>query len=151
MDTLLHNSNITTFFDSLLDDIKCQRDTKAYIVNIYGKYKSAQFDLSKDSITLMYAQGRDKQDFLTYQNLGDWIFFANTMIPHFLNGASKNYYDTVARVSYYSCYKLINRQWKLFEELADNFPFIEQQVKEKFSSLNVGKPFSDKYTLICGS
>lgn len=133
MDTV--HRNITNFFDELLNDLECQRDTKAYIVSIYGKYKSAQFDLSKDSVTLLLAQARNKQDFLSYQNLGDWIFFSNTLAPNHLRFASKDYYDTVARLSYYSCYKLINKQWKLFEELSDNFLVLESQVKNKLGSL----------------
>jgi hypothetical protein len=128
--------NISSFFDELLNDLHCQNDTKAYIVSIYGKYKTAEFDLSKDSVTLLFAQARSKQDFLCYQNLGDWIFFANTIAPQHLHHASKDYYDTVARLSYYSCYKLINRQWKLFEELADDFLTLEEQVKKRLPKLN---------------
>lgn len=134
MDTT--HRNITNFFEEMLDDLKCHRDTKAYIISIYGKYKTAQFDLSKDSVTLQFAQARSNQDFLTYQNLGDWIFFANTLAPNHLKFASKDYYDTVARLSYYSCYRLINRQWKLFEELSDNFLILEHQVKDKLSVLS---------------
>jgi|SRR5271166_821187 len=128
--------NISGFFDEILTDLECQYDTKAYIVSIYGKYKSAEFDLSKDNVTVMFAQARRKQDFLTYQNLGDWIFFANTIAPQHLKFASKEYYDTVARLSYYSCYKLINREWKVFEELADDFLVLEEQVKKRLPSLN---------------
>jgi hypothetical protein len=131
---ILHR-NITNFFEEALADIKCQGDTRAYIVSIYGKYKSAEFDLSKDSITLLFAQARHKQDFLTYQNLGDWIFFANTIAPNHLKSGSKDYYDTIARSSYYSCYKLINKQWKLFEELSDNFIQLEHQVQIKLKNL----------------
>jgi hypothetical protein len=133
MDT--HHRNITNFFDEILNDLECQRDTRAYIISIYGKYKTAEFDLSKDSVTLQLCQARDKQDFLAYQTLGDWIFFANTMAPSHLKSASKDYYDTVARISYYSCYRLINRQWKLFEELSDNLLTLEDQVKRKFDGI----------------
>jgi hypothetical protein len=56
------------------------------------------------------------------------------MAPQHLKFASKDYYDTIARLSYYSCYKIINKQWRLFEELADNFPVIETQVKQKLNS-----------------
>lgn len=134
MNTL--HRNITDFFEELLTDLECQRDTKAYIIGIYGKYKSSEFDLSKDSVTLMFAQARNKQDFSTYQNLGDWIFFTNTLAPEHFKYASKEYYDTVARLSYYSCYRLINRQWKLFEELSDNFQLLESQVKQKLGSIS---------------
>lgn len=127
--------NVTKFFEEILKDIECQRDTKAYIIGIYGKFKSADFDLSKDSVTSLFSQARNKQDFLIYRNLGDWIFFANTIAPTHLQFASKDYYDTVARLSYYSCYRLINKQWKLFEELADSFQKLEAQVKNRVGSL----------------
>jgi hypothetical protein len=139
---ILHR-NISNFFEELLADINCRQDTRAYIASIYGKYKSAEYDLSKDSVTLLFAQARSKQDFCAYQNLGDWIFFTNTIAPNYLNKASKDYYDTVARVSYYSCYKLINKEWKLFEELADDFLSIENQVKHKLLPISLKKKTSE--------
>lgn len=132
MDTL--HKNVSSFFDELLTDLECQHDTKAYIVSIYGKYKSAEFDFSKDSVTLLFSQARHKQDFLTYQNIGDWVFFSNTWAPAHLRFASKDYYDTMAQLSYYSCYRMTNKQWKLFEELADNFNFLEDRVREKIEN-----------------
>jgi hypothetical protein len=123
------HKSVNGFFQELLIDLDCQDDTKAYIVSIYGKYKVADFDLSQDSITLLFAQARSKHDFVSYQTLGDWIFFANTMVPgHFQS--SKEYYDTIARLSYYSCYKLINGQWRLFEEMADDFMSLEARVRK---------------------
>lgn len=133
---MINYQNINDFFSETLKDLKCQEDTRAYIVSIYGKYKHTNFDLSKDSITLLFSQARSKQDFYTYQNIGDWIFFANTWAPKHLKFASKEYYDTIGRLSYYSCYKLINKQWKLFEELADDFINLESQVKNKFKLIN---------------
>lgn len=135
MDTA--SKDITKFFETILNDLECHSATRAYIISIYGKYKSAEFDLSKDSVTLLFAQARSNHDFLTYQNLGDWIFFINTLAPNHLSNASKDYYDTIARLSYYSCYKIINRQWKLFEELSDNFTFLETQVKHKLHQTNL--------------
>lgn len=133
---MINYQNINDFFSEVLKDLKCQEDTRAYIVSIYGKYRHTNFDLSKDSITLLFSQARLKQDFSTYQNIGDWIFFANTWAPKHLKFASKEYYDTIGRLSYYSCYKLINKEWKLFEELADDFINLESQVKKKFSLIN---------------
>ncbi len=141
---------IGSFFDELLIDLECQNDTKAYIVSIYEKFVTTEFDLSKDSVTLRFAQARSKQDFLTYQNLGDWIFFANTIAPRHLQFASKEYYDTIARLSYYSCYKLINRQWTLFEELADDFLLLEEQVKARIPKLNT-QTFAGNYIVPYGS
>lgn len=131
------HKNITDFFEDQLNNIKCQIDTKAYIIGIYKKYMSTQYDLSKNSVTLLFAQARLNQDFLIYQNLGDWIFFSNTIAPTHLKYASKDYYDQIARTSYYSCYKLINKQWKLFEELSDNFLTIETEVKNKLQNIQL--------------
>lgn len=131
---ITHN-NITDFFSEMLGNLKCQKETQAYIISIYEKYKSSQFDLSKDSITLQFTQARLKRDFLTYQNLGDWIFFVNTLTPSFVHEGGKEYYDTIARLSYYSCYNIIDRKWKLFEELADDFVSLETQVKSKLPKI----------------
>ena len=135
--TPIVSNNITNFFEDLLTDLECQRDTKAYIVSIYGKFRSADFDLSKDSVTLLFAQARNKHDFLSYQKIGDWLFFSNTMAPAHLHDASIDYYQTIARLSYYSCYNLINKQWRLFEELSDNLPRLESQVKNKLKSISL--------------
>ena len=82
--------NITDFFGEMLSDLKCQDDTKAYIIGIYDKCKSPEFDLSKDSVGLLFLQARTKQDFSIYQNLGDWIWFASTISPSHLRFASKD-------------------------------------------------------------
>ena len=123
------SKNITNFFDEILSELECHQDTRAYIVSIYDTYKFSNTDLSKDSITLLFAQARSKQDFYLYQNLGNWIFFTNTLATNHLKHASKDYYDTIARISYYSCYKIINKQWKLFEELSDNYILLTNNVK----------------------
>lgn len=132
---MINYQNINDFFSEVLKDLKCQEDTRAYIVSIYSKYSHAVHDLSKDSVTLLFSQARQKQDFPTYQNIGDWIFFANTWAPRHMQFCSKDYYDTIGRLSYYSCYKLINKQWKLFEELADNFISLEHQVSRKLHTI----------------
>ena len=120
--------SINNFFQEKLNDLDCQPDTKAYIVSIYDKYKKSDLDLSKQSITLLFIQAREKHSFNTYQKLADWIFFYNTICQQSNN---KEYYDTIGKISYHSCYNLINRQWKLFEELSDNFVNLEEQVKNK--------------------
>ncbi len=123
--------DLNIFFNELLRDLRCHQDTRAYIISIFTKYKSSEFDFSKENITLLFAQARFNHDFLMYQNLGDWIFFTQSWAPeHF---KSEDYYQSIARLSYYSCYKLINKQWKLFEELSDQLPYLEFEVRNKLS------------------
>jgi hypothetical protein len=122
-------NNINNFFTEVLSELPCQTDTKAYIVGVFSKYKNATHDLSKESITIEFAKARDKQDFARFQNLGDWIFFTGTVVPNFRYNASEEYYRSIGRLSYYSCYRLIQRQWKLFEEMADNFITLEERTR----------------------
>lgn len=132
--------NLNQFFDEALSELKCESDTRAYIVSIFSRYKTAEGDLSKDSITLAYAQAKMNQDFLSFQNLADWIFFSKTFAPGHLNNASEEYYQTIAQLSYNSCYRLIDRKWRLFEELSDNFVFLEKNTRQIIRSIIVTPP-----------
>ena len=127
--------NVVDLFEELLTDLRCRQDTRAYIVGIFAKHKMSDADLSDKSITVLFSQARDTGDFITFQRLGDWLMFCNGIASEHLRFASKDYYDTVARMSYYACYRLLNRSWPAYEELADNFLVIKKQVKDKLSSL----------------
>ncbi len=116
------------WFSKNLENLKCEEETRAYIVSIFTKYlKTAQEDYSKESLTLLYSEARDKHNFIIYQNLGDWIFFCKTFFPEFLKNASDSYYQCIAKNCYYSCFKLINKKWKVFEELSDNFEYLNNK------------------------
>lgn len=128
---------INNLFTQLFSDLKCRKDTQAYIVSIFNKYKNPYHDLSKNNITLLFAKAREEHNFSLYQNIGDWIFFINTWAPNHFKFSHKDYYDNLARLSYYSCYKLINKKWYLFEELSDNLIILEDQVKYKLNNINI--------------
>lgn len=122
--------NLNDFFNEVLKDLPCRYDTKSYIISIFDKYKKNEYNLSKDSITILYASAKEKQDFAMFQNIGDWIFFCKTLYPQHLNNASEDYYRVIGRLSYNSCYRLIQRKWKLFEEMSDNFIILENEAKK---------------------
>lgn len=128
------NNNLNSFFSNILRDLPCSDDTRAYIVSVFSKYKNTNFDLSKDNITLTYAQAHFNQDFFVFQNLADWILFSKTLFPAHLNGASEDYYYNIGRLSYYSCYKLIDRQWKCYEQLADCLIPLSEQIRITLSN-----------------
>lgn len=125
-------ANLLEYLNPKLEILECQEDTKAYITSIFKRYTSAEFDLSQKSITLMYASARERQDFSGFQNIGDWLFFSGTLFPESLNSASEEYYHAIARSSYYRCYTLIERKWKLFEEISDNYPVLLTQTRDIF-------------------
>lgn len=122
--------NLNVFFVQELGALRCDDDTRAYITSVFSKFRHSTFDYSGESITLVYAEARSKQDFLTFQNIGDWLFFCNTMFPEYLKDASMDYYHSLGQLSYYSCYRLINRQWKLYEKMADEFVPLSQSARK---------------------
>jgi len=127
METL--TCNLGTFFFNELEDLQCDDDTRAYIVSVLQRFKNASLDYSKESLTLLYADAKFRQDFYTFQNIGDWLFFCNTLFPSHLNNASPDYYHSLGQSSYYSCYRLINRQWKLYEKMADEFIYLSYSAR----------------------
>lgn len=132
MDTI---NNLGSFFTDVLQKLRCEEDTRAYIISVFSKYRNSTFDLSQESITLAYARASLHQDFLGFQTIGDWLFFANALFPESLSKTSKGYYHNLARLSYYSCYRLINRQWVLFERLADDFVPLSEETYKTFKQL----------------
>lgn len=126
--------NLSLYFEELLSPLDCEPETRAYIAGIFAKYRFADDDLSKDSLTLRFMQAKEKQDFYGFQNIGDWIFFSNVLAIKHLNNASIDYYQTLAANSYYSCFRLINKKWKLFEQLADDFVKLEAETEKLIHS-----------------
>jgi hypothetical protein len=123
------HKNLNSFLSQELEPLRCDGDTKAYIVSVFDKFKNSAFDYSKDSLTILYTEAKFKQDFFTFQNIGDWLFFCNTLFPEHLNRASIDYYYAIGQLSYYECYKLINKQWKLYEKMADEFIYLSNSTR----------------------
>jgi hypothetical protein len=107
-----------------VDHISASEPAKAYIRSIFKDYIKAENMPTNMSVTLLYAEARESYSFEKYQKLGDWIFFSKTVLPGHLVNASDEYYIALAQNSYYNCYLLTKRQWKLFEEMADNFEYL---------------------------
>ncbi len=103
---------------------KCQESTKSYIINVFSQPNMGENDFSKSSITLLYSNAKFAPNFSKFQRLGDWLLFVKSLFPASLSCASSEYYEAIAQDCYYKCYKLINKTWPIFEELADTFPQI---------------------------
>ena len=130
--------SLNGFFSELLRDLPYGYDTKAYVASVFAKYKAAEsFDLSKHNITLTYAQAHFNQDFFVFQNLADWILLCKTLFPGHLHSASEEYYSNIGSLSYYSCYRLINKQWKCYEEIADCLDPLSEEIRARALSVRM--------------
>lgn len=131
MSLLLSADSLDALFNTQIEKLPCHQSTKAYISGIFTSPKKEN-DFSKESITVIYSQAKNEYRMDLFQNLADWILFAQTMYPDSLCHASPEYYQTIAQLSYYRCYRMINRQWTLFEELADKLPHLIKQMRVNF-------------------
>lgn len=116
---LLSNDNLNSFFSKELSVLRCDPTAKAYIVGVLSDFKTSKIDYSKESITSVYSDASFSNNFVKFQSIADWLFLCLSLYPEHLNKASMDYYYTVGRMSYFKCYKLLNKQWIVFEYLAD--------------------------------
>jgi len=141
--TYYFTEDLTSFFDKTIDIPDCHRNTKSYIIGVFSKPNIDQ-DLSKISITIEYAEANIEHNFQRLQQLGDQLLFIQSIYPTLLKNASSNYYNDIAQCSYYRCYKLLNKQWVLFEELADRFPKFTKQIRKSLEQLTDSSRYSLK-------
>jgi hypothetical protein len=112
--------NLYDFFKKMIKLPNCENKTKTYIISIFSDINN-QEDLSQESITLLYNRALETYSFNNFRQIGDWLFLTKCLFPQSLNGASPEYYTAIAQSSYYKCYIIMRREWKIFEELADQF------------------------------
>lgn len=129
---IIKYDNLDDFFIQKAKSLpKTREDTKAYIASTFVKYKNTDTDLSKKSLTIEFSQAKSNWSFSQFQNIADWILWAESTFPTALNDASKEYYHTLGQLCYYKCYIMTKRSWIVFEEIADNLPNIVTYFQSK--------------------
>jgi hypothetical protein len=122
--------NLHEFFVPRIQALPCQETTKSYIVSVLAAPEKLK-NLSGQSITLCFAEAKSRWNFASFQNLGDWILFAESVYPASLTDVEPEYYFTIAQMSYYNCFKITRRQLSMYEELADQLEPIITGLRHK--------------------
>jgi hypothetical protein len=118
------------WFEKRLADIPCTRETRTYIAGVMMKYVVSNNDnLCDRSIVLAWAEARDSHDIVKFQRLGDWILWSASLVPQSFD--SLGIVQAVGQQSYDACYRLLRRQWKLYDELASDLPRIVSSVNQR--------------------
>lgn len=129
-------TGLDVWFADRLQGLQRRPETTAYIVGVLkarGNW-SPEDDLSDRSIILTFAAAVQSGDFAQFQRLGDWILWADVVVPeHFAD--SRELVDGIGRRAYYSCHRILRGQWRVYEELADELPTIVQQVRSKLATV----------------
>lgn len=129
MESNLFNLSFNDLINEKLKGMECSlKETEAYIKSTFVKYIKPSAAISNKGVTLSYFKAKNEYNFKHFQNLADELFFLKCLFPDSLNGASSEYYNTVAQLSYYKCYNILNKEWKLFEELSDSFPYFVEYI-----------------------
>jgi hypothetical protein len=114
--------SLEDWFTAQLKNLKASTDAKAYLVSLFSSMKNTKQDMSDKSIVLSFADARINRDFAGLQRIGDWTIFSLSLTPQALK--EKKLVIDMARISYYSCWKMTSCTWKVYEELADELPRI---------------------------
>ena len=126
----LFTGTVNSFFQKELSVLKCDPVVRAYIVGVLSDFKTSKIDYSKNSITSVYSEASFNNDFIKFQSIADWLFLCSSLYPEHLNGASIDYYYSIGQVSYYKCYKLLNRQLLVYEAMSDLFIPLVKNVRK---------------------
>jgi hypothetical protein len=124
---LVGQCELKKFLDDAIKLPDCEEKTRSYIIDIFASI-SLERDFTNESVTFALKDAYDSMSFKGFKELGDWLFFTKSMFPKSLKGADPTYYDSIARTSYYRCFMLLNKEWLLYEELADQFPTYTQMI-----------------------
>ena len=125
MEIIIYN-NLLEYTESKFTDLNVSLPLQSYITSVLSGIGFVHLD---SSVTVAYAEAKFNYQFEGFQQVGDYILFIKSNYPDYLKNASREYYDAVAQSAYYRCYLILNKQWKLYEELADNFPKIIENIR----------------------
>lgn len=129
-------TRLDEWFARQLIDLRCGREARAYVVGVLAGRID---DMSHESVVLAYRDAALTGDFATFQRIGDWTLWVSAFAPHPLKG-QRDLVERFGRLSYYSCYRIMRGQWRLYEELADELPAIVYDVRKEIQGARVITP-----------
>jgi len=137
-----HVDSLDVWFDNALHGLRCDNDTRAYVAGVLAGFGTrADGDLSNESIVLMYNDARVNGDFSRFQRIGDWVLWVSTLYPKHV-AENITLVETIGRLSYYSCHRILRREWKLYEELAEDLPRIARDARNELNAYRFSTDFT---------
>lgn len=121
---------LDTFLHEKLIELPYQDELKAYIISVCKQHMFVENDLSNQSMTLMFIDACQRNEFSTFQSIADWSFWIAVFKHEFFKKHSI-VYNELARASYMQCHFILKKKWPIFEQLATDFPKITGQTRTK--------------------
>lgn len=124
---------LDTWFAEVIRGVHCSADTRAYIAGVLTDFKSAEVMLNPTtSLVVSMAHARCSGDFAAFQRLGDHVLWLGSFCPESIG--DRELTETIGRSAYFTCYQLLDRRWRCYEELADTLPSIINDVRSRCRS-----------------
>ncbi len=83
--------------------------------------------MSDESIVLAFAEARSTGEFLKFQRIGDYVLWGLSFAPQSFEVPEVAV--DLGRLSYYTCWRLTDKQWVVYEELADDLPRLRIELR----------------------
>jgi len=135
VERVLQVTGLETWFVEQLQGLRCSPETRAYVANVLKTlshpHEDAVFAGRNCSVIAAYQEAVVKNDFATYQRIGDWVLWVDAMCPDSLRG-KQEVVENFGRLAYYSCHRILRGQWHIYEELADSLPSIATRIRQRF-------------------
>ncbi len=130
-------SSLVGYFDERLERLRVSRECRAYVVGVLNDMKNAeQHDMSRQSMTLAYFDAVQTRDFEGFQRLGDWVLFAEIIVPKSIK--ERELVLTLARKSYTQCGLIMQGAWVVYDELAARIESIGPEARGLLAVVDVG-------------
>lgn len=126
---MLDRDDLVRWFERKLGGLRLRKDTQAYVTGVFSNYRTE--DLIHLSVVLAYEHARETNQFDDYRRVGDWVLWCGTFVPVQMD-AHRQVFESLGRLSYGACYRILHSQWPLYEELADELPSIVNGAREVF-------------------
>lgn len=102
--------------------------TRAYVVSVMaGMNPDAVFGPG-ESVVLAYAEARAAHDFVRFQRIGDWVLWVEVWAPAYV-ARDRRVVESIGRLSYATCHRILRGTWPIYEELADQLPDIVAELR----------------------
>lgn len=125
-------TNPEDWFSKKIKNVDCSEITKSYIVNVLSNIHVNSYVSHNHSITLAWFDARCSGSFIKHQRIGDWILWVKSVYPQSIK-ENQELIDSIGRLSYYACYHILSKKWKLYQELADNLTEITASINKELS------------------
>jgi hypothetical protein len=127
-------TRLEDWFCRSLEAVEASPDARAYLVSLFSSMKTTQNDLSNESIVLAFAAARETGQFAKFQRIGDYVLWGLSFAPESFE-VPRVAID-LGRLSYYTCWRLTHKEWRVYEELADDLPRLTKETRRR-----LGPPF----------